>query len=118
MTNEILAWITDNETEFWTDHPHVSSLAYVKPISVMYLSTTSQDVQLDGTIIISYLKNWCHNYITNLQAKTNEMLEATQKMSSSLGKGNSIKEDALITPAPVYKQLLQGYAEEHAIQDL
>jgi hypothetical protein len=34
------------------------------------------------------------------------MLEATQKMSSSSGKGNnSVKEDALITPAPVYKQL-------------
>jgi hypothetical protein len=32
------------------------------------------------------------------------MLEATQKMSSS-GKENSVKEDALITPAPVYKQL-------------
>lgn len=64
------------------------------------------------------------------------MLEATQKMSSSSsGKGNSIKEDALITPAPIYKQLnkilyfyffiffilkrlLQAYAEEHAIQDL
>ncbi|CAF1512976.1 unnamed protein product [Rotaria sordida] len=73
MTNEILAWITDNETEFWTDHPHVSSLAYVKPISVMYLSTTSQDVQPDGTIIISYLKNWCHsqsNLVNLLKAIT------------------------------------------------
>ncbi|CAF4301182.1 unnamed protein product, partial [Rotaria magnacalcarata] len=58
-------------------------------------------------------------YITNLQTKTHEMLEATQKMSSSSGKGNnSVKEDALITPAPVYKQLLQAYAEEHAMQDL
>ncbi|UJR07544.1 hypothetical protein I4U23_011832 [Adineta vaga] len=57
------------------------------------------------------------NYITNLRAKTNEMLEAAQKMPSS-GKENSVKDDALITPAPVYKQLLQAYAEEHAIQDL
>ncbi|CAF1392169.1 unnamed protein product, partial [Rotaria sp. Silwood1] len=58
------------------------------------------------------------NYLTNLQAKTNEMLEATQKTSSSSEKGNSVKDDALIIPAPVYKQLLQAYAEEHAIQDL
>ncbi|CAF1499886.1 unnamed protein product [Adineta steineri] len=61
------------------------------------------------------------NYISNIKAKTNEMLDATQKMSSSsssLGKENSVKDDALITPAPVYKQLLQAYAEEHAIQDL
>ena len=34
------------------------------------------------------------------------MLEATQKMSSSVsGKENSLKDDALIAPAPVYKQL-------------
>lgn len=65
------------------------------------------------------------------------MSEATQKMSlSSSGKENSVKDDALVTPAPVYKQLssfiffyfldffifqkrlLQAYAEEHAIQDL
>ncbi|CAF4927535.1 unnamed protein product, partial [Rotaria sp. Silwood2] len=51
------------------------------------------------------------NYIKNLQVKTNEILEATQKMSSSSssssssGKENLVKEDALITPAPVYKQL-------------
>ena len=32
------------------------------------------------------------------------MLEATQKMLSFSGTGNSVKEDALITPAPVYKQ--------------
>jgi hypothetical protein len=31
------------------------------------------------------------------------MSEATQKMSSS-GKENSVKDDALIAPAPVYKQ--------------
>ncbi|CAF3626646.1 unnamed protein product [Rotaria sordida] len=242
------------EIWFQQDHPQVPPLAYVKPTPDMFVSTTSGDVQADGTVVISYLRNWRHpnsdlytllnamseafsqsppvysnssmtnrstpyptnassmpmptpigtgiggtqgnpsysypygypqtqipqdiyrdsiqtavldrvrnrldetvqigqaqidslkkteqdlidgektiqrlindaqqqqiqaqNYITNLQAKTNEMLEATQKMSSSLGKGNSIKEDALITPAPVYKQLLQGYAEEHAIQDL
>jgi hypothetical protein len=32
------------------------------------------------------------------------MSEATQKMSST-GKDNAVKDDALITPAPVYKQL-------------
>jgi hypothetical protein len=42
-----------------------------------------------------------------IQTKTNEMSEATQKMSSSSssGKENSVKDDALITPAPIYKQL-------------
>ncbi|CAF4464908.1 unnamed protein product [Rotaria sp. Silwood2] len=230
------------EIWFQQDHPNVPPLAYVKPTPDMYVSPASKDVQSDGTIIISYLKNWRHamsdafsqsppvysnssmanrstpyptsassmptpigmpmtnsgnpsysypygypqtqipqdiyrdsvqtavldkvrvrldetmqigkaeidslkkteqdlidgekriqsyindaqqqqiqaqNYITNMKAKTNEILEATQKMSSSSsGKGNSVKEDALITPAPVYKQLLQSYAEEHAIQDL
>ncbi|CAF3954216.1 unnamed protein product [Rotaria sp. Silwood1] len=54
-----------------------------------------------------------------MKANTNEILEATQKMSSSSSrKGNSVEEDAVITPALVYKQLLQVYAEEHVIQDL
>ncbi|CAF1219343.1 unnamed protein product [Rotaria sp. Silwood1] len=240
------------EIWFQQDHPNIAPLAYVKPTADMYVSTTSKDVQPDGTIVIPYLLNWRHpnndlfnllktmsdafsqsppvysgssmanrgtpypttassmptpigmgmtttgspshsypygypptqipqdvyrdsvqtavidrirtrldetiqigkaqidslqrteqdliegekriqsfindaqqqqiqaqNYITNMKAKTNEMLEATQKMSSSSsGKGNTVKEDALMTPAPVYKQLLQAYAEEHAIQDL
>jgi hypothetical protein len=42
--------------------------------------------------------------MTSLRTKTNEMLEAAQKMPSS-EKENSVKDDALITPAPVYKQL-------------
>jgi len=37
---------------------------------------------------------------------------------SSSEKENSVKDDAIITPAPIYNQLLQAYAEEHAIQDL
>ncbi|CAF0955397.1 unnamed protein product [Rotaria sordida] len=88
------------------------------------LQRTEQDL-IDGEKKIQLFINdaqqqqiQAQNYIMNIKAKTNEMLEATQKMSLSSGKGNSIKEDALITPAPVYKQLLQGYAEEHAIQDL
>ncbi|CAF1046338.1 unnamed protein product [Adineta steineri] len=56
-------------------------------------------------------------YITGIREKTNDVLDRAQKMSS-LGKENSPADDALITPAPVYKQLLQAYAEEHAIQDL
>ena len=32
------------------------------------------------------------------------MSEASQKTPSSSGKEDAIKEDALITPAPVYKQ--------------
>jgi hypothetical protein len=33
------------------------------------------------------------------------MLDAAQKMSlSSSGKENSVKDDAIVTPAPVYKQ--------------
>jgi ESCRT-I complex subunit TSG101 len=57
------------------------------------------------------------NYITNLNAKKSEISEAAQKISSK-EKENSVKDDALIIPAPIYKQLLQAYAEEHAIQDL
>ncbi|CAF4039198.1 unnamed protein product, partial [Rotaria sordida] len=88
---------------FQQDHPIAPPLAYIKPTLDTFVSTTTRDVPSDGTIIISYLKNWRHNYTTNLQAKINEMLETTQKMLSSSGKGNSIKEDALITPTPVYK---------------
>ncbi|CAF0856585.1 unnamed protein product [Adineta ricciae] len=234
--------------EIWLqpDHPNSAPLGYVKPTTDMYVSSTSKDVQPDGTIVIPYLKNWRHpnsdlnrlltamsdafsqsppvfsnagsatpypttasmptpqtfiantgqpashsftngtsrqqnlesvyraslesavekkitdrlretvqisnvqidslrkteqdltdgqrklqtlindaqqqqthaqNYIATIRAKTNEMLDAAQKMSSA-GKENSVKDDAVITPAPVYKQLLQAYAEEHAIQDL
>ncbi|CAF3626701.1 unnamed protein product [Rotaria sordida] len=91
------------EIWFQQDHPIAPPLAYIKPTLDTFVSTTTRDVPSDGTIIIPYLKNWRHNYTTNLQAKINEMLETTQKMLSSSGKGNSIKEDALITPTPVYK---------------
>lgn len=45
-------------------------------------------------------------YLTNMRAKTAEMSEAIQKMSSSSSPGNehSVRDDALTTPAPVYKQ--------------
>jgi len=42
--------------------------------------------------------------MTSLRTKINETLEATQKMPSS-EKENSVKDDALTTPAPIYKQL-------------
>ena len=53
------------EIWFQQDHPHVIPLAYVKPISGMYVSTTSQDVQPDGTIVLSYLKQWRHVTISS-----------------------------------------------------
>jgi len=253
------------EIWFQQDHPHVAPLAYVKPTVDMYVSTSSQDVQPDGTIVLSQLKKWRHpssdmasllnamseafsrsppvysgganrphsnptsmatpypsttpyplsttsmptpmgststsypygypsqattippnvyrdslqtavldkirdrlndltqfgkgqidslrkteqdlndgqfkiqsfiqniqqqqtqaqNYLSNLQMKIGQLNEATQKMSlsstsssSSTSKDQSIRDDAIVTLAPVYKQLLQCYAEEHAIQDL
>jgi len=57
------------------------------------------------------------NYIATLRTKINEMKEANGKMSSS-SSGETLKDDAIITTAPIYKQLLQAYSEEHAIQDL
>jgi hypothetical protein len=49
----------------------------------------------------------CHfffqNYLTNIRAKTNEMLDATHKTPSSR-RENTVKDDALIIPTPVYKQ--------------
>ncbi|CAF2948906.1 unnamed protein product [Rotaria sp. Silwood2] len=73
---------------------------------------TEQDLCDEEKRIQSYINDaqqqqiQAQNYITNLQVKTNEILEATQKMSpssSSTGKENSVKEDALITPTSVYK---------------
>jgi ESCRT-I complex subunit TSG101 len=48
--------------EIWLqqDHPNVPPLTYVKPTPDMYVSPTSKDVLPDGTVIISYLKNWHH----------------------------------------------------------
>ncbi|UJR07560.1 hypothetical protein I4U23_011848 [Adineta vaga] len=57
------------------------------------------------------------NYMTSIRAKTNAMIDAGQKTPSSK-RESSVEDDALILSAPVYKQLLQAYAEEHAIQDL
>ncbi|CAF0806227.1 unnamed protein product [Rotaria sordida] len=53
------------------------------------------------------------NYITSLQNKTNQI---SQK--SFVKKDNSIENDAIIFPAPIYKKLFQIFAEEHAVQDL
>ncbi|CAF4440150.1 unnamed protein product [Rotaria sp. Silwood2] len=73
---------------------------------------TEQDLCDEEKRIQSYINDaqqqqiQAQNYITKLQVKTNEILEATQKMSpssSSTGKENSVKEDALITPTSVYK---------------
>ena len=47
------------------------------------------------------------NYLTNMRAKTAEMSEAIQRMSpssSSTGNDHSVREDALVFPAPIYKQ--------------
>lgn len=47
------------------------------------------------------------NYIGHLRSKTNQIVDATQKMSSTSlsGKDNGgVRDDALVTPAPVYKQ--------------
>ena len=54
--------------EIWLqqDHPHVPPLAYVRPTSNMYVSTTSQDVQPDGTIVLPYLNKWRHVNILSL----------------------------------------------------
>ncbi len=45
--------------------------------------------------------------MTSLRAKVNETVEAKEKMSSSSSseKENPVKDDALVLPAPVYKQL-------------
>ncbi|CAF3459883.1 unnamed protein product [Rotaria sp. Silwood1] len=53
------------------------------------------------------------NYITNLQNKINQISE-----KPLLKKDNLIEDNPIIFPAPIYKQLFQAFAEEHAIQDL
>ncbi|CAF3289570.1 unnamed protein product [Rotaria sp. Silwood2] len=108
---------------------HLDETMQIGKAEIDSLKKTEQDLFDGEKRIQSYINDaqqqqiQAQNYIKNLQVKTNEILEATQKMSSSSsssssGKENLVKEDALITPAPVYKQLLQSYAEEHAIQDL
>lgn len=48
--------------EIWLqqDYPKTPPLVYVKPTPEMYISPTSRDVQPDGTVIITYLKDWRH----------------------------------------------------------
>ncbi|CAF0930032.1 unnamed protein product, partial [Didymodactylos carnosus] len=70
------------------------------------------DAQQQGNIL--------NQYVTQLKSKTIELKDAVQKMSSSRQQSaqHNLKDDAIIIPAPIYKQLLQAYAEDHAIQDL
>lgn len=63
------------EIWFQQDHPHVPPLAYVKPTADMYVSTSSQDVQPDGTIVLSYLKKWRHPS-SDMASLLNAMSEA------------------------------------------
>ncbi|CAF3509451.1 unnamed protein product, partial [Rotaria socialis] len=51
--------------EIWLqeDHPLVAPLAYVKPISNMYISPNALYVQDDEVVILSYLEFWDHNAI-------------------------------------------------------
>ncbi|CAF3349848.1 unnamed protein product [Rotaria socialis] len=48
--------------EIWLqeDHPLVAPLAYVKPISNMYISPNALYVQDDEVVILSYLEFWDH----------------------------------------------------------
>ncbi len=49
--------------EIWLqqNHPNVSPFVYVKPTAAdMCISSRNEHVLPDVTIIIPYLKNWCH----------------------------------------------------------
>ena len=48
--------------EIWLqqDHPNIQPLVYVKPTQDMHVSPNSRDVLPDGTVTISYIKNWRH----------------------------------------------------------
>lgn len=48
------------EIWFQPDHPKVPPLVYVKPTEYMHISPKRQDVDLDGTVVIPYLKSWRH----------------------------------------------------------
>lgn len=62
------------------------------------------------------------SYLIKLQEKIDQLNEKQSQLSSmnrdAQSESSSLREDALLLPAPIYKQLFQSYAEEHAIQDL
>lgn len=68
--------------------------------------------------LIKEAENECLNidYLcSELKLKTNEINESLKQLKH---RENTGVEDAVVTPAPLYRQMLQLYAEEMAIQDL
>ncbi|CAF1569538.1 unnamed protein product [Adineta ricciae] len=86
------------------------------------LRKTQEDLSNGGKTLQSLIRDMqqqqtdAENHMKNIRVKTNAILDSSSKTSS--GKENSVEDDAVIVPAPIYRQLLQAYAEEHAIQDL
>lgn len=56
--------------EIWLqeDHPLICPLAYVKPTIGMEISTTNQDIDRSGNIILPYLKNWSYVVIKHFSS--------------------------------------------------
>lgn len=81
--------------EVWLqqDHPQIPPLAYVKPTIDMYISTTTQDVKPDGTIIIPYLRTWRH--------PTNDLSTLFKTMSEVFSRTPPVYSSSSTTPYPV-----------------
>ncbi|CAF1605225.1 unnamed protein product [Rotaria sp. Silwood1] len=94
------------EIWFQQDHPIVPPLAYVKPTADMFVSTTSKDVQPDGTIIIPYVRNWRHPN-SDLYTLLNAMCDAFSQSppvysgSSMVSRGTPYPTTASSMPTPM-----------------
>lgn len=71
---------------------------------------------------LTYLITDAENECMNIDELTNELKRKCSHLNESINRqqlrGKADIEDAVVTPAPLYRQLLQLFAEEMAIQDL
>ena len=93
----------------------------VKQAEIDSLKRVNQDLQTSEKQLCSFV-NEAESEIYNVANLTLEVRHKTAQLNEKIGqmqhRDNACIEDAVVTPAPLYRQLMQLFAEELAIQDL
>lgn len=93
----------------------------LKQAEIDSLNRVNQDLE-EGQSNLASFCNEAENEILNLNNLTIELKEKTASLNESINqmqhRDKASIEDVVVTPAPLYRQLMQLFAEELAIQDL
>ncbi len=93
----------------------------MKQVEIDYLKQVHSEL-LESQSRLENFANEVENEILNLNNMTIELKDKASQLNESVNqmqhRDSSKIEDAVVTPAPLYRQLMQLFAEELAIQDL